>query len=259
MFKKLTLLATGLVAGAALASGSISTSALAQSAKFAASWDTTPIVTSADSTCTNGTCTGNETNSDIEVEMATIHVATHKSVLIGVSAQIGIHLITQAKGKSGGGDSSALAEGSVDVDLALVDPESGAVCDIAPSSSVTLKSEMRKLAVKATATEVDPVGVPELGGVPVRCPEKRHDRFPRGDRRIADLDLGVRIASDHLHGSVVTEQLIGDILVEPGVFSECIDLFPMLEQPPEPVPDEVRRGLEPCPEQKRCQGRELVV
>ena len=147
-----------LLAGLALAAF-VSGQAQAQSAKFAATWDNTPIVTTATSTCTDGNCTGNDDNTDIELEMATIHIATHKSVLIGVSAQIGIILVTEAKGK-GGGDcnpndcsSTAFAKGSVNVGLTLIDPDSGAVCIIAPSASVILKSEARTLKVDAESSD----------------------------------------------------------------------------------------------------------
>ena len=57
-----------------------------------------------------------------------------------------------AKGKSGGGDSSALAEGSVAVTVTLENEGAGPDCIVAPGP-IVLKSEMRKLSVSATATE----------------------------------------------------------------------------------------------------------
>ena len=61
-----------------------------------------------------------------------------------------------AKGKGGAAvveeTSTARAEGAVDVTLTLVDP-GGAVCQtIAPTDSITLKSEMRELTVGADTT-----------------------------------------------------------------------------------------------------------
>jgi len=137
---------------------------MAQSAKFAASWDDDPVVVEAyatdeaamicnDGTLTNGYCI------EAELEMAQLHVGSKKSILVGVSSEIGIHLITRAKGKggvSGAESATAKAEGAVEVVLSLVDVDDSAkTCDIAPSDRVTLKSEMRELTVSATATEGD--------------------------------------------------------------------------------------------------------
>ena len=140
-----------------LASAMFSVGAMAQSAKFAASWDTDPVVASAFATCQDCGTTVTDSDSVAEIEMATLHVGTHKSILVGVSSEIGIYLLTEVKGgkNSGGGfESTALAEGSVDVSLSLV-ADDGAVCNIAPDSSVTLKSEMRKLTVSGDGTFAD--------------------------------------------------------------------------------------------------------
>jgi hypothetical protein len=127
------------------------------SAKFAASWDTDPVAVAASSGCISSACTGIDTAIKTEIEMATLHVGAQKSILVGVSSEIGIYLLTAAKGgKNIDGDfsSSALAEGSVDVTLSLI-ADNGAICAIAPDSNVTLKSEMRKLIVSGGGTFVD--------------------------------------------------------------------------------------------------------
>ena len=133
-----------------IASTLFSATSMAQSAKFAASWDTDLVDVSATSACIDSACNGNDTNTIAEVEMATLHVGSQKSILVGVSSAIGIYLITEAKGgknsDGSGFSSSAMAEGSVDVTLSL-EADNGAVCNIAPNDTVTLKSEMRKLTV----------------------------------------------------------------------------------------------------------------
>lgn len=131
--------------------------ASAQSAKFAATWDTDPRSVEAHAACiedAEGDCFDDDgPNVAAEMEMAEIHIATHKSVLIGVSAQIGIHLITVAKGNSAVGDSSALAAGDVEATVMLVNQDpNGEDCDVAPGP-IVFKSEARELAVSATATE----------------------------------------------------------------------------------------------------------
>ena len=132
-----------------LASAMFSVGAMAQSAKFAASWDTNPVVETAYSECIDSACDGKVTNTKSDIEMATLHVGAKKSILVGVSSEIGIWMLTQAKGgKNADGDfwSSAMTEGSVGVTLSL-EATNGETCAIAPDNSVTLKSEMRKLTV----------------------------------------------------------------------------------------------------------------
>ena len=131
-----------------LVSAMFSVSAMAQSAKFAASWDNEVVTAFADAP-------GTSPGTTAEVEMATLHVAQHKSVLMGVSAQIGIHLITIAKGKSDGSVVGvALAEGSVAATVTLVNQDGGSDCTVAPGP-IVFKSEMRELTVSASATEGD--------------------------------------------------------------------------------------------------------
>ncbi|HEB26687.1 MAG TPA: hypothetical protein ENI05_02770, partial [Porticoccus sp.] len=135
----------------------VSIPAYGASAKFAAGWDTDVVAVGAYSDCVDSTCSGKETNTKAEVELAKLHVGAQKSILVGVSSEIGIWMLTEAKGgKNSTGDfsSSAMTEGSVDVTLTLM-TDDGTTCDIAPDNSVTLKSEMRKLTVSGGGTFED--------------------------------------------------------------------------------------------------------
>ena len=130
-----------------------SAGAMAQSAKFAASWDVNPVWATSSDACVSGTCSDNDDGVMVDVEMATMKVPEGKEIFVGVSSEILINLVTVAKGgrKNDGGtttnfESTAKASGSVDVTLSLVST-AGDVCGIAPSNSVTLKSEMRELTV----------------------------------------------------------------------------------------------------------------
>jgi hypothetical protein len=139
-----------------LISALFSVTAAAQSAKFAASWDINPVSATSWDECDPADippCTDNPDGVNVDVEMARLKVPEGKEIFIGVSSEILIHLITEAKGgrKNDGGtttnfSSTAMASGSVDVTLSLVS-DAGDVCGIAPSNSVTLKSEMRELTV----------------------------------------------------------------------------------------------------------------
>ena len=136
-----------------LASAIFSTGAMAQSAKFAASWDTNPRTATSSDECISGVCSDNLDDVVVDVEMAELKVPEGKEIFIGVSSEILIHLVTTAKGgrKNDAGtttnfSSTAKASGSVDVTLSLINDD-GEVCGIAPSNNVTLKSEMRELTV----------------------------------------------------------------------------------------------------------------
>jgi hypothetical protein len=141
----------------------MATSAPAQSAKFAAGWDVdNRTVQATDTHDSDPTCsidgaadTGNSPCVTAELEMATLHIGSKKSILIGVSSKIGIHMITVAKGGKTGGSSRAKAEGSVGVLLTLVNDNGGTCQMIAPTDTITLKAEMRELTVSATTTADD--------------------------------------------------------------------------------------------------------
>jgi hypothetical protein len=152
------ILATATVA---LLSVGIAGGAFAQSAKFAATWDTDDVTVGATAACSDsdGGCLDVDgPNMAAELNMATIHVSTHKSVLIGVSSQIGIHLVTVAKGKgglTGNYSSSALAQGDVVATVTLVNRDpSGPDCQVAPGP-IVLKAESRQLTVGVNASDED--------------------------------------------------------------------------------------------------------
>ncbi len=99
--------------------------AMAQSAKFAASYDTDDIVLFA--------AAGDGPKFSAEAEIASLHVGSKKSILVGVSAQIGIHLLTVAKGKSVGAVvGEAMAMGDVIATVTLANVSGGDDCDVAP-------------------------------------------------------------------------------------------------------------------------------
>jgi hypothetical protein len=140
---------------AVAATAMFATPVFAQSAKFAASWDTEHKWATASDSCDTLACDALAANDAVAVDMplATLKVPEGKEILIGVSAEIGVHLITEAKGgKKDVADtdmllsSTAKAEGAVDVTLSLVSA-AGDGCAIAPNDSVTMMSEMRELTV----------------------------------------------------------------------------------------------------------------
>jgi len=148
-----------------LASAMFSITAFAQSSKFDASWDNTvkmvhAYVDSDTASACLGDGTGTGTSGDpcilAEALMATLDVAQQKDLLIGVSAQIGLHTLTQAKGKNTEPSlGSATASGSVNVTLELRDPDTGAVVQTAAPGQVTFASRLQELKVDVTDTDTD--------------------------------------------------------------------------------------------------------
>jgi len=132
---------------------------MAQSAKFAAGWDTAPVSATSNDSCVydplldSSICTDNPDGTNVTMLLATLKIPQGKEVLVSVSAETLIHLITEAKGgRKNVSDvtenfsSRALAQGDVEVTLSLV-ATNGSTCGIAPDSNVTLASEMRELTV----------------------------------------------------------------------------------------------------------------
>ena len=152
-----------------LATAMFSVGAMAQSAKFAAGWETTVVSVKAEivdgdsaATCSGSGITGGAgTLGDpcviSEVTLTTLDVAQQKDLLIGVSAQIGLVTFTQAKGKhSGDGtatEGSATASAGIDVTLELRD-SNGAVVQIAAPGAVTFASRLQELKVNVPECEV---------------------------------------------------------------------------------------------------------
>lgn len=128
--------------------------ALAQSAKFAAAYDTDPVIVD------TGIVNDEQGNRVVgaEADIATIHVAQQKDLLIGVSAQIGIYTMTLAKSRTGVA-STAIAEGEVGVTVRLAPFGSDNVCTADPAypaaapGQVTFAARMQKLTVTADTDE----------------------------------------------------------------------------------------------------------
>lgn len=121
-------------------------SAMAQSAKFSATWSDDEVLVSH----TDGTGAADTAR---ELDIATIHVASQKDLLIGVSAEIAIVTFTEVKGKGGDGKVSSKAEGSVDVTLALHNVLDNpahdhlANDDLAVPGAVTLAARLQELSL----------------------------------------------------------------------------------------------------------------
>lgn len=143
-----------------LASAVVSVPVYAASAKFAATYDTDPVLVEVTDT---GLANGVVMDSTAEMDLATIHVANWKELLVGVSAQVNLVTFTEAKGKNGGGTSTAKAEGSVRVGLTAVPEGTVGACAsawadeslFAHPGPVTFSSRMQELSV---TTSLDVVG-----------------------------------------------------------------------------------------------------
>lgn len=137
--KRLTF---ALLAAAAL--GFAASPAEAQSAKFAASYDTDAVIVD-----TGLITIGNKTVTGAEVDLATIHVASQKDLLIGVSAQIGIYTLTEARSREGN-TSTAIAEGNVAATVVYAPTGTADICangTAAAPGEVTFAARLQELSV----------------------------------------------------------------------------------------------------------------
>ncbi len=100
-----------------LVSTMFSVSAIAQSAKFTAAWETDKVAL-AEFTI-NYDASG-EAIMTAEETMSTIHIANKKELLIGVSGVANLVTITEAKGRNGGFESVAEAEGALNLEVRVV-------------------------------------------------------------------------------------------------------------------------------------------
>ena len=153
-----------LAAAAAALVGLFAGSAMAQSAKFDATWDNNVkfveavAVFGTGPTCTETPGEANGTDCILaEATIATLKVPQQKDLLIGVSAQIGLVTFTQAKGKGGTTPvlGEALAEAAVTVTLELreavaANPGSGALVQTAAPGPVIFASRLQELKVADT-------------------------------------------------------------------------------------------------------------
>lgn len=113
---KAKLIATTAVA-AVMASGA----AYAASAKFAANWESDTVELAATSQVNNGTSMATGAGE----LMAVIHIPNGKEALIGVSGVVNLVTFTQAKGKNKGGEVTAIADASMDMEVRLSDTDLG--------------------------------------------------------------------------------------------------------------------------------------
>jgi len=121
----------------------IASGASAQSAKFAATYDTDVRLVSAYVNGGSPSCVLIDPDANVdgdeythcanyaipvaEAEIASLHVANWKELLMGMSAQVNLVTFTQAKGKNGGGTSTAIAEGTVRAGALVVPQGTGEV------------------------------------------------------------------------------------------------------------------------------------
>lgn len=155
----------GIVMAAAVAA-LFAGNAYAQSSKFAATYDTDPVMVSAmiDGTagaaCDPANCVPRMV---AEVDLASLHVANWKEVLVGVSGQVQLMTFTQAKGKNDGGVATAKAEGAVQVEVRVAPEGTSDPCtygELAHPGRITFASRTQELSVDVS---LDVVG--EIPGV----------------------------------------------------------------------------------------------
>ncbi len=112
----------------------------AQSSKFAATYDTDTVMVEVAVNGGSPSCVvvdpGTADESTVcsafdgpvaEVDIASIHVAQWKEVLMGVSGQVNLVTFTQAKGKNDGGTATSIAEGTVRAGVLVVPEGMGTV------------------------------------------------------------------------------------------------------------------------------------
>ena len=137
--------------------------AYGQSAKFAATYDRDPVMISATIDGTNGGATDGP-HMVAEMDLAKIHVAQWKEVLIGVSGQVQLMTFTQAKGKNNAGESKSIAEGAVGLEVMVAlegtnDPCTNGVS--AHPGEITFASRRQELTVD--------VSLDVVGNIPNVC------------------------------------------------------------------------------------------
>jgi hypothetical protein len=138
-------------------------SAFAQSSKFAATYDTDPVMLDVQVNGSAGPAAANDMTS--EAELAKIHVAQWKEVLVGVSGQVNLLTMTEAKGKNDGGEVTSIAEGEIKLDLKVVPEGTVDPCNTADNSAhpgpITFASRYQKLTVD--------VALDVVGAIPDVC------------------------------------------------------------------------------------------
>jgi len=154
-----------------LTSAMFSVGAMAQSAKFTAAWETDKVALA------EFTINHDESGDVIvaaEETMATIHVPQNKELLIGVSGVANLITITEAKGRNGGFESVAEAEGALNLEVRVVPEGTSANCAgnapegsmIAAPGGLTFASRKQTLKVTVDLDIVDVVGTCGEEGLP---------------------------------------------------------------------------------------------
>lgn len=150
----------------ALASTLFSISAMAQSAKFAATYSDEPSLSvSAFATCssTDGTPTVcHASASDSGHTLAVIKVPQDKELLVGLSAEIGLMTFSSVKGKNGGsGTAVADAEAAVYIHAC---PMGGGDCIMAAPGGIKLSKRIQSLSAKLGGVIKDCTFIAEAEG-----------------------------------------------------------------------------------------------
>ena len=144
-----------------LASAMFSVGAMAQSAKFTAAWETNKVALAEFSI--NYDPLSGDTIIAAEETIATIHVANKKELLIGVSGVANLITITEAKGRNGGFESVAEAEGTLNLEVRVVPEGVSANCAgdvpvdgmVAAPGALTFASRKQTLKVTVDLDIVD--------------------------------------------------------------------------------------------------------
>ena len=159
----------------------VSTTALAQSAKFAAVYSAAPILTDEDGWSSVSTCTATLNPLDPEIfaeciddtgsvatgsSMATIRVPNKKELLVGLSAQVGLYTETLVRGKKGSTSyAMAFAGGSVGLRACNADN----VCYESVPRDIVLSNRTQELEatlagiIEECAVEIDVTEDPDTG------------------------------------------------------------------------------------------------
>jgi hypothetical protein len=114
------------------------------------------------------------------------------------------------------------------------------------------------VAVRVLATEVETVGIIELGGVAVRPAEQRDQVLAFRDRDVAQPILVQRDALCQLHRTVESQQLLDCMPVERRVVAQAFELVAMLQQGVCSVADQVDGRLVPCDKQEERGAEQLL-
>lgn len=135
----------------------------AQSAKFAATYDTDPVMIEPAIDGSSGAAVDGP-NMTAEFDLASLHVAQWKEVLIGVSGQVQLMTFTQAKGKNNAGAATAIADGGVGLKVAVVPEGAFDPCGSGPFAApgpITFASRAQELSVD--------VALDVVGSIPDVC------------------------------------------------------------------------------------------